>query len=89
MNAKKRRPVASPPSLESGRFSNNWLALKQTLSDGSSLEREHEERVCGKRGKKTFNGGEPARKKSKGTDCQYAWVQLLCATLNKLFYASD
>lgn len=72
MNAKKRRPVASPPSLESGRFSSNWLALQQTLSDDTSHEREHEEKMRGKRGKKAFNREEPARKKSKVTDKTHA-----------------
>lgn len=74
MNAKKKRKssVTSPPSLESGCFSSNWIALQSTLDESALHERERGKKVVGKRKKNTSVKDEPARKKNKGSNQQAA-----------------
>lgn len=65
MSAKKKgRTVVSPPSLSSGRFSSNWLALQTTLSEKLGEENREKSEVAGRR-KRAADKGETARKRSK------------------------
>ena len=72
MSAKKeRKTVATPPSLSSGRFSSNWLALQAKLSESKLEEEKHgKKELSGRRKRAADKPGETAagRKRSKPSD---------------------